>query len=84
MAGLKNGGSENTWWSQTHGVLKGNRAELMGQLSKANTGETTPNHKLISTKHTQHPACLLRNKFCLVDFLEEKKIAHAYLFITCT
>ena len=82
--GLKNGGSENTCWSQTH-VLKGNMAELMGQLSKANTGETTPNHILISTKHTQHPACLLRNKFCLVDLLEEKKIVHGYLlFITCT
>ena len=43
--GLKNGGSENTCWSQTH-VLKGNMAELMGQLSKANTGETTPNQRI--------------------------------------
>ena len=43
MAGLKKSGSENTWWFRTHVVLKGNRVELMGQLSKANTGETTPN-----------------------------------------
>ena len=80
--GLKNGGSENTCWSQTH-VLKGNMAELMGQLSKANTGKPHQINILISTRHTQCLACLLRNKFCLVDFLEENNtIVHAYLFIT--
>ena len=77
--GLKNGGSENTCWSQTH-VLKGNMAELMGQLSKANTGKPHQINILISTRHTQRLACLLRNKFCLVDFLEENNtIVHASL-----
>ena len=57
MTDLKNGGSENTWWSQTHVVLKGNRAELMGQLSKANTGETTPNQH-IDFNQTHATSCV--------------------------
>ena len=56
MPDLKNGGSENTWWSQTH-VLKGNRTELMGPLSKANTGETTPNQH-IDFNHTHASSCV--------------------------
>ena len=78
--GLKNVGSENTCWSQTH-VLKGNMAELMGQLSKAKTGKPHQINILVSTRHTQCPACLLRNKFCFVDFLEEKTRLYTHIYL---
>ena len=54
--GLKNVGSENTCWSQTH-VLKGNMAELMGQLSKAKNRETTPNQH-IGFNQTHATSCM--------------------------